>query len=259
MIAKYYKLGYRNNFKFLVRSDVGIDIVNRFYSPSRWWAKLAMQFRLFRLNVVNASELLRYNLTGEEAILLKGNDAENQKHIVYMDRLNIVRKWSVNSGGIGKIKNEVNALLGLENSEFPFGYPHLLDCSVMDDYAYLDIEYIVSDCAVECSDNFVRDYFNLFIKKNSSKFSLVHGDLTPWNVIRTSCRTFIIDWEESRVSNKYYDILYYYFAWYHLGKNNSKELSIELAVKRIESLGLPLNDSNMVEAIKELRLVKNIC
>lgn len=255
---KYYKFGYRNRFKFLVRADVSIDVVKKFYSPSRWWARLAIRCRLFKLNIVRSSELVALELSGEEAILLKGNNEENQKFIVYKDRLSIVRKWSGNSGGIAKIKNEISALLDLKNRDLPFRYPLLIDYGLLDSYAYLDTEYIDAAYAVECNDDFIRDYFNLLIVKATSNSSLVHGDLTPWNVLRSSCETFVIDWEEYRIGNKYFDILYYYYSHYYLGKGNSKELSIELALRRIENLGLPLEVSVMNEAIKELRLEKKI-
>ena len=75
---KYYKLGYRKHFKFVVRADVGISTVKSFYSPSRWWAKLAIRWRLYKLNIVRSSDMVALDLTGEEAILIKGNDAENQ-------------------------------------------------------------------------------------------------------------------------------------------------------------------------------------
>ena len=151
--------------------------------------------------------MVALDLTGDEAILIKGNDAENQKYVVYKDRLNIVRKWSVNLGGIEKIKNEINALLHLKNSEYPFGHSRLIDYALSDSYGFLDIEYIEAAHVVECSDDFVRDYFNLFIAKNIRNSSVVHGDFTPWNVIRSTSKTLVIDWEEYRIGNKYYDIL----------------------------------------------------
>lgn len=242
----------------MVRADVGIATVNSFYSPSRWWSKLAVRWRLYKLNIVRASDLVALDLTGEEAILIKGNDAENQKYVVYKDRLNIVRKWSVNIGGIAKIKNEINALLYLNNSEYPFGYSRLIDYALSDSYGFLDIEYIDAAYVVECSDDFVRDYFNLFIVKNTSNSSIVHGDLTPWNVLRSTCKTLVIDWEEFRIGNKYYDILHYYYSYYKLGKSNSKASSLGLALKRIENLGLPLEARIMDKAITELRLAKKI-
>ena len=257
-MMKYYKLGYRNHFKFVVRADVGISTVKSFYSPSRWWAKLAIRWRLYKLNIVRSSDMVALDLTGEEAILIKGNDAENQKYVVYKDRLNIVRKWSFNPGGIAKIKNEINALLHLKNSEYPFGHSCLIDYALSDSYGFLDIEYIDAAYTVECSDDFVRDYFNLFIVKNKGNSSVVHGDLTPWNIIRSTSKTLIIDWEEYRIGNKYYDILHYYYSYYKLGKSNSKASSLELALRRIEGLGLPLELSIMEKAIIELKLAKKI-
>ena len=55
---KYYKLGYRKHFKFVVRANVGISTVKSFYSPSRWWAKLAIRWRLYKLNIVRSSDMV---------------------------------------------------------------------------------------------------------------------------------------------------------------------------------------------------------
>ena len=86
----------------------------------------------------------------------------------------------------------------------------------------------------------------------------MHGDFTPWNVIRSTSKTLVIDWEEYRIGNKYYDILHYYYSYYKLGKSKSKALSLELALRRIEGLGLPLEVSIMEKAIIELKLAKKI-
>jgi hypothetical protein len=249
---KYYRFGTKSNFRFIVKEGVSNEIISKFYNPSRFWAQWALRFRLYLLFLVDENEMKEYMLLdGKTDFLLRGNNVNRQKYISYMLSGSSIRKWSKNKNGIMDIQNECMNIQNINIKLKNIILPDVISSFFSEDYSYVDIKFFYEKQRNPAIDDlFIKTYFNEYLNQKSGEYVFSHCDLTPWNVLSNQGVYMIIDWELASLTPMYYDLIYYYYSWFKLGRNKSHEDSLAMSKKKIESLQLIENEEFFADSLE---------
>ena len=248
---KYYRFGTENNFRFIVGQGVKIELIEKFYSPSRLWARLFLKIRGYKLFHVKEQYLHSYLIDKYDTdLIIKGNDPLNQKYISIDLKSGIIRKWSKTKGGIKKINKEYQTIKNLKPFKPPLEFSHIHNYINSTNISVLEFKISVRGFRIELDDFFIKKYYEQFIEREIDDKIYVHGDLTVWNVIKKDEGDYtIIDWENYHFNWKYYDLFHYYFTWFKLSAGYSKEKAITESKKKCLQLSSNIDKDLLLQTI----------
>lgn len=266
---KHFKFGFSDNFKFICREDFSKNQILSFYRPNTTISKLFFWSNAYRLfSKITLKEKEHYRINSQTLFLLKGNNKKEQKFITQTElSLNYIEKWAyLENPGHLKIKKEIKNLKYLKENEQiyiheRFQLPTLISDGINNDkYVFFKTKKLnfYKDSSHDNLDlEFLRFYFNEFSLKNTFKHgniykTLLHGDLTPWNVKVFDTNYIIIDWEEMKYGDMYCDIIHYQFSYFFF----KKRLRKEECIRKIKSINL-FDNKEYYKSIQKYISVQN--